>query len=358
MQSFEVENDIQQLLKWFEKNARSLPWREQRTPYKIWVSEIMLQQTRVEAVRGYYERFMLALPSISDLAVVSEDELLKLWEGLGYYNRVRNMQKAACVVCKQYQGELPADYQTLLKLPGIGSYTAGAIASQAFDIPEPAVDGNVLRVLARIDGDDRDIADLSVKKEIEARLRHVMQTGLPDRRAGDFNQALMELGAIVCVPNGVPKCEQCPMRYRCRAYNEDSWSLLPVKTPKKPRVIEDKTVMIIVNDREVLIRKRDSKGLLAGMYEFPNTEGCLDEKTVLDYVAGLGLMSLRIEPLPGAKHIFTHREWHMKAYRIHIADETEANRLMRNMQFVNRQQIETTYAVPSAFSMFTKYVSI
>ena len=327
-------------------------------PSMISIPVASFHNARVEAVKGYFERFMKALPSISDLAVVSEDELLKLWEGLGYYNRVRNMQKAACVVCEQYHGELPADYQMLLKLPGIGSYTAGAIASQAFDIPEPAVDGNVLRVLARIDGDDRDIANLSVKKEIEERLRHVMQTVLPERRAGDFNQALMELGAIVCVPNGVPKCGQCPMQYRCKAYKEDNWSLLPVKTPKKPRVIEDKTVLIIVNDREVLIKKRDSKGLLAGMYEFPNTEGCLDEKTALDYIAGLGLMSLRIEPLPETKHIFTHREWHMKAYRIHVADEIETNRLMRNMQFVNRQQIATTYAVPSAFSMFTKYVSI
>lgn len=358
MQSFEIATDIQRLLDWFEQNARTLPWRENRTPYRIWVSEIMLQQTRVEAVKGYFERFMRALPEIGDLAVVPEDELLKLWEGLGYYNRVRNMQKAAQVVCMQYSGELPADYVALLKLPGIGSYTAGAIASQAFGIPEPAVDGNVLRVLARIDGDDSDIADASVKAGTEERLRLVMNSVLPQGRAGDFNQALMELGATVCVPNGAPKCEQCPMQFRCRAYAEDRQDFLPVKSPKKPRVIEEKTVLIIVNDRQVLIHKRGQKGLLAGMYEFPNAEGYLNEKETLEYVAGLGLMSLRIEPLPDTKHIFTHREWHMKSYRISIADDINAAALPQNLLFVNRTQLEDSYAVPSAFSRFTKYIKL
>lgn len=388
MQSFEMKTEIQQLLSWFRENARSLPWREKRTPYRIWVSEIMLQQTRVEAVKGYFERFMTALPEAKDLAAVSEDELLKLWEGLGYYNRVRNMQKAARIVCEQYEGELPSDYEELLKLPGIGTYTAGAIASQAFGIPVPAVDGNVLRVLARIDGDESDIADPAVKKRIEERLSSVMQTHFPLKltvdlnqadilnqtskhnriddlnwaddlnRAGDFNQALMELGATVCVPNGAPKCDVCPMQYRCRAYAENRQDFLPVKSPKKPRTIEEKTVFIIVNDRQVLIRKRAQKGLLAGMYEFPNTEGYLTEREVLHYVEGLGFTGLRIEELPDTRHIFTHREWHMKSYRVSVADTFEVGGLPQEMLLVNRMQIEETYALPSAFSRFTKYVKM
>lgn len=358
MQSFEITTDIEKLLEWFAHHARRLPWREKRTPYRIWVSEIMLQQTRVEAVKGYFERFMEQLPEVQDLASVPEDALLKLWEGLGYYNRVRNMQRAAGIVCEQYGGKLPADYEALQKLPGIGTYTAGAIASQAFEIPEPAVDGNVLRILARIDGDDSDIADTAVKAEAEKRLRHIMQTILPKGQAGNFNQALMELGATVCVPNGAPKCEICPMQFRCVAFAENRQDFLPVKAPKKPRVIEDKTVLVIVNDRQVLIRKRGKKGLLAGMYEFPNTEGFLDEQEALKYVEALGFMSLRIESVPDTKHIFTHREWHMKAYRINVADEPDMEKLPQEFLFVNRTQIEESYAIPSAFSRFTKYVKL
>ena len=356
MQSFEIAEDIEQILKWFAQNARQLPWREERTPYRIWVSEIMLQQTRVEAVKGYFERFMKALPTVADLAEVPEDELLKLWEGLGYYNRVRNMQKAARVVCEQYHGELPMDFEALLKLPGIGSYTAGAIASQAFSIPEPAVDGNVLRVLARLDGDERDIADVTVKGKVEDRLRNVMRNQLPKGQAGNFNQALMELGATICVPNGAPKCESCPMQARCVAYVENRQDFLPVKSPKKPRTIEEKTILLISDDRQVLIHKRKQTGLLAGMYEFPNLEGHLGEKEALDHVADLGLMSLRIEPLPDSKHIFTHREWLMKAYRISVADEVDTEQIPQDLIFVNRTQIEEKYPLPSAFSRYTKYV--
>ncbi len=358
MQSFEIKSEIEQLLNWFAHHARSLPWREDRTPYCIWVSEIMLQQTRVEAVKGYFERFMKALPDIQALAKVSEDELLKLWEGLGYYSRVRNMQKAAVMLCEQYNGELPADYHQLQKLPGIGTYTAGAIVSQAFSIPEPAVDGNVLRVLARLNGDDRDIADSKVKTSVEEYLRDIMVNVMPEGHAGDFNQALMELGATVCVPNGTPKCEICPMHEQCFAFRENKQNVLPVKSPKKPRVVDEKTILIIVNDTQTLIRKRENKGLLAGLYEFPNIEGLLSEQDALQYVANLNLMSMRIEMLPEAKHIFTHREWRMRAYRIRIADETEEVALPENLLIVNRRQIEQKYPLPSAFSRYTKYVSL
>ena len=342
------------LLTWFEENARDLPWRKNVTPYQVWVSEIMLQQTRVEAVKAYYIRFMKRLPTVEALADISEDELLKLWEGLGYYNRVRNMQKAACVITEEYGGKFPDQYEQLLSLPGIGSYTAGAIGSIAYNLPEPAVDGNVLRVLARIRGDYEDIAEPTVKKRVETELRALLQD-IPV--AGAFNQALMELGATVCVPNGAPKCEICPIQQsktcRCIAFDQSSQSELPVKSPKKQRRIDEKTVILIMDDRRAIIRKRPSTGLLAGLYEFPNAEGYLSEREVQDYVENMGFFSIRIEKLPEVTHIFTHREWRMRAYAVQIA---EPERINQENLFVDRTQIEETYPLPTAFSKFTSYV--
>ena len=203
-----MENISPALLDWFYKNRRSLPFREDPAPYHVWLSEVMLQQTRVSAVLPYYYRFLEELPDIPALAACGEEKLHKLWEGLGYYSRVRNLQKAAKLVCAQYGGQLPADYAALRALPGIGEYTAGAIASISFGLPVPAVDGNVLRVFSRLYNDPGVITEPAVKKAFTARVMEHQ----PPEKAGDYNQALMELGALVCVPNGAPLCGQCPLQ--------------------------------------------------------------------------------------------------------------------------------------------------
>ena len=219
----ELREIAEPLLAWYDGHARKLPWRDNPEPYRVWVSEIMLQQTRVEAVKPYFERFLKELPTIRHLAEVPEERLMKLWEGLGYYNRVRNMQKAACRIVEEYQGEMPADFDRIRELPGIGSYTAGAIASFAFGIPKPAVDGNVLRVLSRVTKSYEDIMKQAVRRKMEERVEAV----IPCDRAGDFNQSLIELGAIVCVPNGAPKCGECPLKMLCRAHAEGVEEELP-----------------------------------------------------------------------------------------------------------------------------------
>ena len=249
-----LEQIVQPLLNWFDQNARVLPWRDQPTPYRVWVSEIMLQQTRVEAVKPFYQRFMEALPDIASLASCGEEQLLKLWEGLGYYNRVRNMQTAAQTVMEEYHGKLPDDYVELQKLKGIGSYTAGAIASIAYGKAAPAVDGNVLRVISRVTLSREDVLKQSVKRDMEQAVMEIM----PEDRPGAFNQALMELGAMVCVPNGVPHCEECPLYHMCRARVQDATGEIPVKKAKKPRRTEELTVFVLRDGEHLAIHKRPS----------------------------------------------------------------------------------------------------
>ena len=311
-----LEEIVVPLLEWYDKQKRTLPWRSKPTPYRVWVSEIMLQQTRVEAVKPYFERFMKALPTVRKLAACPEEELLKLWEGLGYYNRVRNMQKTAQILVQENKGELPAQFDELMKLPGIGKYTAGAISSIAFGIPVPAVDGNVLRVITRITADERDISKDSVKQSIARDIQEI----IPMRRAGDFNQALIELGAIVCVPNGPAKCHECPVAHLCEARQKDIIMELPKKAPKKARSIENKTVLLIKDGEKIAIRKRPKKGLLAGLYEFPNVEGHLSEDKVLELVKSYDLAPLFIQKLEDSKHIFTHKEWHMTGYAVRVEE--------------------------------------
>ena len=341
---------VEPLLAWYDAHARVLPWREQPTPYRVWVSEIMLQQTRVEAVKPYFERFMTALPGIRDLAEAPEDQILKLWEGLGYYNRVRNMQKAAQKLTAEYDGEMPADFEAILALPGIGSYTAGAIASIAFGLPYPAVDGNVLRVLSRIEKSYDDILKQSVKRRFEQEVKAVIPAG----RAGDFTQALIELGAIVCVPNGAPRCGECPLAAFCQAHQEGVETELPKKTPPKSRRIQDKTVLVLVSDNQAALRKRPAKGLLAGLYELPNLEGHLKPDQVLDYVKEAGLSPIRIQELPAAKHIFSHIEWHMEGYVVKV-EEPEQQGNPEKLFFVEKQQMEEKYSIPAAFAAYTEY---
>lgn len=337
------------LLSWYDKGRRILPWREDPSPYHVWVSEIMLQQTRVEAVKPYYDRFMKSLPDIGHLAKAEEEELLKLWEGLGYYNRVRNLNKAAVIIMEEYGGKMPCEYEELLKLPGIGSYTAGAISSIAYGRRAPAVDGNVLRVLARLRCDDRDIMQQSVKRDIEEELKAVM----PGDRPGDFNQALMELGAMVCVPNGTPHCIGCPWKEMCRAHLEGTEVDYPHKRVKKPRVIEEKTILIVRDENKAALKKRPAKGLLAGMYEFPCLQGKLSEKQVIDYLKKEGMAVIRIEKLQASKHIFTHKEWHMTGYAIRV-DEL-APKGGKDMIFVEKGEAMEKYPIPSAYAPYLTY---
>ena len=336
------------LVRWYRENKRSLPWRDITDPYRIWVSEIMLQQTRVEAVKPYYERFLKELPNVKALAEAEEDKLLKLWEGLGYYNRVRNMQKAAQEIMQEHGGEFPCAFEDIRRLTGIGNYTAGAIGSFAFGIPKPAVDGNVLRVVSRVTENYEDIMKQSVRTSMEQALEQVM----PKEQAGDFNQGLIELGAIVCVPNGAPKCEECPLMHLCRAYQKGVQENLPVKSKAKGRRIEKKTILILKDGDTVAIRKRGKKGLLAGLYEFPNLEGHLSEDEVIAYCKEIGLSPLRIKKLAPAKHIFSHIEWEMIGYHIRV-DELEKS-CKEDMLFVQWDELKEEYAMPSAFEAYVE----
>lgn len=334
------------LLAWYDANKRDLPWRDRNNAYYTWVSEIMLQQTRVEAVKPYFARFTEELPDAASLAACPEEKLLKLWEGLGYYNRVRNMQKAARQVMENYGGTLPADYEALLGLTGIGNYTAGAIASIAYNIPVPAVDGNVLRVISRIMKSYEDIMKQSVRKKIEQELLEYM----PKDRPGDYNQALMELGAVVCVPNGPAKCGECPAADVCLAKADGCVEELPVKAAAKARRIELRTVLVIQDGEHVAIRKRKAKGLLAGLYELPNELGHLTEDEALDFAKRMELDPVRIEPLSEAKHIFSHVEWRMIGYRIRVASLEKKRQ--KDMIFVNKVDTAEQYAIPAAFRAY------
>ncbi len=348
----ELERIVEPLLTWYDAHARVLPWREQPTAYRVWVSEIMLQQTRVEAVKPYYERFLNTLPDVKALACADEEVLLKLWEGLGYYNRVRNLNKAARQIIEQYDGQIPDTYEELCKLAGIGSYTAGAIASIAFGRAVPAVDGNVLRVLSRVRMDDRDIMQQKVKTAVEQELLQVMPKG----RAGDFNQALMELGAMICIPNGEPKCSECPWHEFCEARLAGCMSEYPKKTKKKPRVIEYKTILVLQDANKIALQKRPAKGLLAGMYEFPWMEGNRSEEEVLAHLKELGMRAIRIRRLEDSKHIFTHKEWHMTGYAIRV-DELELSSDKNNLIFANKEEVEQQYAIPSAYTAYLRIMN-
>ena len=333
---------VSPLLAWYDSAARVLPWRENPEPYRVWVSEIMLQQTRVEAVKPYFERFLAALPTVTALAEVPEEQLLKLWEGLGYYNRARNLQKAARMIAEQYGGEVPASFEALRALPGFGEYTAGAVASIAFGIPVPAVDGNVLRVISRLCASYEDILDQKVKKRVAEEIRSIMPKG----RAGDFNQALMELGATVCVPNGMALCERCPLAGLCRARAQGVVLELPVKAPKKQRRAEERTVFVVTCKNRAAIRRRPEKGLLAGLWELPNVPGTLSREQAVEQLAQWGVGAASIGPLAPSKHIFTHLEWHMTAWAVCAEEESG------NFAWVSRRELSEGYALPYAFKAY------
>ena len=329
------------LLPWYDAGHRDLPWRGNHDPYHIWVSEIMLQQTRVEAVKGYYTRFIQTLPTIADLAKCDDDVLHKLWEGLGYYSRVRNLKKAAQQMMREHNGVFPREYSQVIALPGVGAYTAGAICSIAFNQPIPAVDGNVLRVISRITEDNTPIDLPAYKKAVQQRL-----TEIYPNRAGDFTQSLMELGATVCGPNRKPDCENCPCNDFCLGFQRKTASNLPVKLPKRERKIEKKTVFILSCDGKYALEKRNSKGLLAGLWQLPNVSGKLDAQAVLGQVERFGLKPREIYILVERKHIFTHIEWDMCGAYVEVAE------CSGDFVWFREEEIDNQIALPTAFRLF------
>lgn len=355
-QNFEELTD--HLLTWYEENKRDLPWRREPSAYHVWVSEIMLQQTRVEAVKGYYDRFLCALPTVADLAYADTEQLLKLWEGLGYYNRVRNMQAAAKTIMEEYGGEFPDTYEELLKLKGIGSYTAGAIASIAFSERVPAVDGNVLRVVSRLTGSYLDIAKQSTKKVIEEYLKELMPFAAP----AAFNQALMELGALVCLPNGAPKCERCPWREVCVANQEQFTSEIPVKAKKAKQRVEQYTVLLLLKEGEqeyqVIIEKRPEKGLLAGLWQFPMLPGKQTKKGVEQELQDRGMKKpVSLKKGPQAKHVFSHIIWQMDSYVVMLEDTADPLEINGEpLTYVTLTDLKEQYSIPSAFAVYKKWL--
>jgi len=307
---------IEPLIVWYKKNARDLPWRRTNDAYAIWVSEIMLQQTRVAAVLPYYERFMRELPDVTALSRVSEEKLHKLWEGLGYYSRANNLKRAACEIVAAHEDGMPRTYEELLRLPGIGAYTAGAVASIAFGEAVPAIDGNVLRVYARLTASERDVRDPGYKKEVRAAIAPLV----PKSDPGRFNAALMELGALVCLPGGTPKCGECPVRPYCRAFALGKTTELPKAGKKPARRIEQKTVFVLTKNSRPVGYRRPETGLLAGLWQLPDTAGTLHDSAAADWLGAHGLHPAGELRFYTRKHIFTHIEWHMRVCAAEIAE--------------------------------------
>lgn len=332
------------LLGWYAREARTLPWRDDPTPYKVWISEMMLQQTRVDTVIPYFDRFIADLPTVQALAEVGEDRLMKLWQGLGYYNRALNLKKAARIIMAEFSGIIPSSDKELQSLPGIGAYSAGAIASIAFGKRIAAVDGNVLRVMARITASPEDIADPKVKKQ----LGEFVSSLLPSTQNGDFSQALMELGAMVCLPNGEPKCAQCPVSRFCAALQKGLTAQIPPKSDKKQRKILKKTVFVIFCNGRYALRKREDSGLLPNLWEFPNMPGHLTELQCEEVLEDAGLRILKITAMKPAVHIFSHLEWHMTGYLVQ-ARETDAS---AGWIWATQEEITHQYSIPTAFKAF------
>ena len=381
-----LQRIVPALMEWYPNHKRDLPWRVHPLPYYVWISEVMLQQTRVETVIPYYLRFLKKLPSVGDLAGCPPEELMKLWEGIGYYSRARNLQRAAKVVMEVYGGSMPETKEELLKLPGIGSYTASAISSIAYGRCEAAVDGNVLRVSTRLLEDSACIDEPRVKKRWEEIWTAVMrqyQESHPEEVSfpGTFNQAMMEIGATVCVPGGTPVCSRCPLSTFCLAHHHGGELLYPVRKTRRPRRVEKRTVLLLTDGGRIALRKRNGKGLLAGMWELPNAEGTLTREEALSYAEEFGLSPLRIRPLPHARHIFTHIEWEMTGWQVlaetlddlktcgmeptghaptvmeAAADQTGSS-VSGTWALASVQQAERQYAIPAAFSAYLKAAGI
>lgn len=355
-QTYEITDDMKTaLLSWYSVNKRELPWRETGDPYHVWLSEIMLQQTRVEAVRDKFIEFTSELPDIPSLASCDDDRLMRLWEGMGYYSRARNLKKCAAVLMDKYGGQLPEERDELIRLPGIGPYTAGAISAIAYGRPAAAVDGNVMRVLARLFGMEDDIRDVHTKQMMEEIIQRCYDTWTPDRQTvRDFTQAWMELGALVCVPNGPPHCSACPFAHICTACLEKTADRIPYRSPLKQRRIIEKTVLVIRDGEHFLLHKRSETGLLAGLYEFPSVDAVLSVREALDETERMGFEPLHIKRLPDSKHIFTHLEWHMTAYEIRTASPLTC---AEDCILADKKDLAQR-AIPNAFQKYKDYYSL
>lgn len=338
----------ERLLEWYAAGHRDLPWRCDREPYHVWLSEVMLQQTRVEAVKGYYRRFLAELPDIPALAACPPDRLAKLWEGLGYYSRMRNLQKAAQVIVSAHGGVFPREYDAIRALPGVGDYTAGAIASICFGLPEPAVDGNVLRVLSRVTDDAAPVTDAAVKREYAARLREIYPAG----RCGDFTQSLMELGATVCGPNSQPQCALCPLASLCLARANGTALLRPVKAPKKEKRTEEKTVFILRCGTRIAVRRRPEQGLLAGLWELPNVDGKCSAQQALAQAERWGVHPRELCRSSEKTHIFTHIRWELRGFYIECAEAAPL------FTWVDPARFRQDIALPTAFRIFEAFEEV
>ena len=330
---------VEPLLRWYEANKRKLPWRRDRDPYHVWISEIMLQQTRIEAVVRYYTRFIDTLPDITALSEVDDDLLMKLWEGLGYYSRARNLKKAAQTIMRDFGGSFPTAYAQIITLPGIGEYTAGAISSICFNEPVTAVDGNVLRVIARVTADHSDVLLPQTKKRVSAALKAIMPP-----QSGAFNEALMELGELVCLPNGAPDCAHCPLHEQCRAYHDGLTEELPVRIKKLKRTRSEKTVFILrTPDGRLAVEKRPDSGLLSGMYQLPCIDNYYSDKELKEELSAWGFTVNSLAFSKRAKHVFTHIDWYMKAYDVIVAEPND------RFLWATEDELAQAYPLPTAF---------
>lgn len=336
-----TQKEIDALIAWYQEHKRTLPWREDASPYHVWVSEIMLQQTRVEAAKEYYRRWLSRFPTVAALADASEEEVLKAWEGLGYYGRARNLHKAAKIVKQTFGGELPSDPTALRSLPGVGAYTVGAILSIAFGRAEPAVDGNVLRVISRLTANPLDLTKDAVKKSVADDLRPLMPKG----QTSEFTQSLFELGALICLPNAAPHCDLCPWKASCEAHRLGREQDYPLKVAKAEKRREEWTVFVLELGGKYAVRKRPAKGLLAGLWELPNRQGHLSAEEVAASFDG------EVSDLPAAAHIFTHVLWEMRGYLVRLRKAPEE----KDLCFVTPEELKEGYPLPSAFSFYRKY---
>ena len=338
-----MEKYTEKIVEWYQKNKKDLPWRKDKDPYHIWISEIMLQQTRIEAVIEYYQRFLKHLPDIQSLAEVKEETLLKLWEGLGYYNRARNLKNAAMQIMTEHQGKFPTTYVEMLKLKGIGEYTASAISSICYNEPQVTIDGNVLRVFTRFYNDQRNVDEQKTKKSIRESLQKIIP-----KESGDFNQGLMEIGETICIPKGVPKCKICPLKKDCLACHNNTYQELPIRKEKAEKKQENYTILLFQYQDEFAIYQRKQESLLSNLWAFPHLEGFFSKEEIETYLKKQNINYQGIQKRISNTHIFTHKKWHMISYQI----ELESKENLSQFTWKTISKIKEEYSIPTAYKPF------